>query len=77
VLDRLKKFHHPLALAGHSHTRERLQFENEGDRTRFYSVSAVNGPSEHKLHMLSGVVLYRVRGVEIDDGEFIPLDEGK
>jgi hypothetical protein len=75
VLDRLKGFRHPLSLAGHIHAREKLQFENEGDRTRFYQVSAVKGPLEGRLTMLSGVVLYRVRGVEIDDGEFIPLDE--
>jgi predicted MPP superfamily phosphohydrolase len=76
VLDRLKDFRHPLSLAGHIHTREQLRFGSESNPTRFYHVSAVRGPNSGNLRV-SGVVVYRVRGDEIDDGRFIPLDEVK
>jgi predicted MPP superfamily phosphohydrolase len=73
VLVRLKDYRHSLALAGHIHIREQLRFGSGSDRTRFHHVSAVRGPSRGNLGA-SGVVLYRVRGASVDEGEFIPLD---
>lgn len=75
VLAGLAAYRHTLALGGHMHAREKLQFEAEGRATRFYQTAAVVGPGEGPMHMRSGVTLYRVRGRDIDDGEFIPLDD--
>jgi Icc-related predicted phosphoesterase len=69
VRSRLKGYDHTLALAGHIHYREMIRLQ--GDDTRFYTSAAVVGPSND---LPSGVVLYRVRGNTIDDGEFISLD---
>jgi 3',5'-cyclic AMP phosphodiesterase CpdA len=63
---------HSLALAGHIHYREMIRLE--GDDTRFYTSAAVVGPAGN---LPSGVVMYRVRGKTIDDGEFIPLVAGR
>lgn len=75
VLARLRKHRYDLALAGHIHAREKLQYETDGGRVRFYQTAAVVGPSTRSMTMISGVTLYRVRGNEIDDGEFIRLDK--
>jgi hypothetical protein len=75
VLSRLRGFRYPLALGGHIHARETIAYETAGDRTRFEQAAAVVGPNDEGYPVLSGIVLYRVRGGEIDQGEFIPLDE--
>jgi hypothetical protein len=73
VLVRLGAFRHTLTLAGHIHYREKLELE--GVETRFHNAPAVRGPNNRNPLLLSGVILYRVRGHEVDDGEFIPLTE--
>lgn len=62
----------PLALGGHMHTRESIQF-GSAIRTRFHQAAAVVGPTQNAIPATSGVTLYRVRDGVIDDGEFIPL----
>lgn len=73
VLDRLKDSRHTLTLAGHIHFREKLELE--GVVTRFHNAPAVRGPNTRNTQLPSGVILYHVRGTDIDDGEFIPLEE--
>jgi predicted MPP superfamily phosphohydrolase len=75
VLVRLAAFRHTLSLAGHIHYREKLELE--GVETRFHNAPAARGPNNHNPLLLSGVILYRVRGNEVDDGEFIPLTEDR
>jgi hypothetical protein len=78
VLRALRTRRHTLALGGHFHLRERLRFEIDGVQTRFEQAAAVVGPrkgANEALDFRSGVTLYRVKGTEIDDGEFIPLDK--
>jgi predicted MPP superfamily phosphohydrolase len=73
VLGYLSDFRHSLTLAGHIHFREKLEIG--GLDTRFHHVPAVRGPATYDPRMLSGVILYRVRGQDIDEGEFIPIEE--
>jgi hypothetical protein len=76
VLAILRQHRFPLALGGHLHAREMLAFEAGGQRTRFHQAAAVVGTNwVAGLEMVSGVTLYRVRGGEIDDGTFLPLDQ--
>jgi hypothetical protein len=62
----------PLALGGHFHTRETIQYAS-AVKTRFHQAAAVVGPTDHPVPAISGVTLYRVKNRVIDDGEFIPL----
>ena len=62
----------PLALAGHIHTREKIQYSSPV-RTRFHQAAAVLGPTDSVLNAISGVTVYRVQNRVIDDGEFVPL----
>jgi hypothetical protein len=62
----------PLALGGHFHTRETIQYAS-AVKTRFHQAAAVVGPTESPVRAISGVTLYRVKNRVIDDGEFIPL----
>ena len=76
VLRVLRTRRHVLALGGHVHLRERLQFEIDGVQTRFEQVSAIVGPrpnANQTLNFRSGVTVYRVTGTEIDVGEFVPI----
>jgi 3',5'-cyclic AMP phosphodiesterase CpdA len=74
VLAVLRRKRHVLALGGHIHAVEHLEFETEGVRTRFNQISAIVAPTESGgMHFPSGVTLYTVRGGEIDAGRFIPL----
>ena len=74
VLAVLRKHRHVLALGGHMHATERIEYEMTGGRTRFNQVSAVVGNSRGAgLESISGVTLYRVKNGEIDAGRFIPL----
>ena len=69
---------HVLALGGHMHATERIEYEMAGVRTRFNQVSAVVGNSQGAgLESISGVTLYRVKNGEIDKGRFIPLEPAK
>jgi calcineurin-like phosphoesterase family protein len=74
VLAVLRKRRHVLALGGHLHAAERVEYEIDGLRTRFHLSAAVVGPSEAAgLRFPSGITLYTVRGGEIDGGRFVPL----
>ena len=61
-----------MALGGHFHTRESIQYGSTV-RTRFHQAAAVVGPTTNVVPAVSGVTLYRVKDRAIDDGEFIPL----
>ena len=78
VLAVLRKHRYALALGGHLHAMERIEYEMTGVRTRFNNVSAVVGNSRGAgLESISGVTLYRVKSGEIDGGRFIPLEPAK
>jgi hypothetical protein len=78
VLAILRKHRHVLALGGHMHATERIEYEMAGGKTRFNQVSAVVGSARGAgLESISGVTLYRVKNGEIDAGRFIPLDRAK
>jgi Icc protein len=62
----------PLALGGHFHTRESIQYASSV-KTRFHQAAAVVGPTDNPVPAISGVTLYRVTNRVIDDGDFIPL----
>jgi predicted MPP superfamily phosphohydrolase len=75
VLSVLRKRNHVLALGGHVHGTERIEYEIEGVKTRFNQVSAVIAPPRGAgLTFVSGVTVYRVKNGVIDAGRFIPLD---
>ena len=75
VLAVLRKRRHVLALGGHMHGTERIEYEMTGGKTRFNQVSAVVANARGAgLESISGVTLYRVRNGEIDAGRFIPLE---
>jgi hypothetical protein len=64
-----------LALGGHIHGTERIEYEIAGVKTRFNQVSAViAGPRGAGMSFVSGVTLYRVKNGVIDGGQFVPLD---
>ncbi len=74
VLSILRRHNHVLALGGHIHAVERIQYEVDGVRTRFNQVSAVVGaPRTGGMIFQSGVTVYKVRSGVIDDGAFVPL----
>jgi 3',5'-cyclic AMP phosphodiesterase CpdA len=69
----------PLALGGHLHTRERIEFGTDGRApTRFEQTAAVVGPAGPDwLAMASGVTVYRVRDGRVSAGEFVRLDPAR
>ncbi len=78
VLAILRKRNHVLALGGHIHGTERIEYEIEGVRTRFNQVSAVIAPPRGAgLTFVSGVTVYRVKNGVIDAGQFVPLDAAR
>jgi predicted MPP superfamily phosphohydrolase len=67
---------HPLeiALGGHLHAREALEYQTDEGVRRFHQAAAVVGPSQTGgLTMSSGVTLYRVRAGVVDGGSFLPF----
>ena len=66
----------PLALGGHNHARERLEFGTQGrNPVRFEQTGAVVGPAGMPwLPMASGVTIYTIRGGRISEGTFVRLD---
>ena len=72
VLPILQSRDWPLALGGHFHTRETIQYAS-AVRTRFHQAAAVVGPTDNPVPAISGITLYRVKNRVIDDGEFLPL----
>jgi predicted MPP superfamily phosphohydrolase len=78
VLAVLRTRRHVLALGGHIHGTERIEYEIDGVKTRFNQVSAVIAPPRGAgLTFVSGVTLYRVKNGVIDAGQFIPLDASR
>jgi 3',5'-cyclic AMP phosphodiesterase CpdA len=61
-----------LALGGHLHTRETIQY-GSAVTTRFHQAAAVVGPTANTVPAISSITLYRVTNRVIDDGEVIPL----
>lgn len=76
VLAVLRDRPYPLALAGHIHMRERIEYATaQGKRTRFEQAAAVVGPGGPTwMPMSSGVTVYRVRNGTVGEGTFVPLD---
>ena len=75
VLAVLAKQRHELALGGHIHIVERLEYEREGQRTRFVTSAATVAPVQSAGRTFpSGVTLYTVSAGSIDGGRFIRLD---
>ena len=75
VLAVLRKKNHVLALGGHVHGTEKIEYEIAGVKTRFNQISAtIAGPRGAGLQFLSGVELYHVNNGVIDAGKFIPID---
>jgi hypothetical protein len=74
VLAALKPHRLEIALGGHLHAREVLEYRTEEGTRRFHQAAAVVGPSKAGgLAMASGVTLYRVRAGVVDGGTFLPL----
>ncbi len=65
-----------IALGGHFHRLERVEYETTHGRRRIYQTAAVVGPptGTGPLGSVSGVTLYRVRDRIVDNGTFIRLD---
>jgi hypothetical protein len=75
VLAVLRTRRHVLALGGHIHGTERIEYEIAGVKTRFNQISAtIGGPRGAGLQFISGVMVYRATKGEIDAGTFVPLD---
>lgn len=76
VLEILRGHRYPLALGGHIHIRETLDYALGGQPTRFEQAAAVVGPSDAAgLHFQSGITVYRVREGRIGAGQFVPLPD--
>ncbi len=74
VLAVLRTHRHVLALGGHLHAGERIEYDIDGVKTRFNQAPAIIGPTPAEgMQFASGFTLYTVRGGSIDAGRFIPL----
>lgn len=72
----LRAHRYTLALGGHMHIRETLEYALGGQNTRFEQAAAVVGPSDaDNLHFSSGITVYRVKDGEISAGVFVPLPD--
>ncbi len=75
VLAVLATQRHELALGGHIHIVERLEYEREGQRTRFVTSAATVAPVKSAGRTFpSGLTLYTVKNGVIDSGRFVRLD---
>ena len=75
VLAALAKRRHVLALGGHVHIRELIDFGREGEHTRFENAAAIVGPSPTKIGVFpSGFTVYTVFNGVIDAGRFVRID---
>jgi hypothetical protein len=75
VLGALALRRHELALGGHIHIVERLEYEREGQRTRFVTSAATVAPVQSAGRTFpSGFTVYTVRNGVIDEGRFVRLD---
>ncbi|MGH7655068.1 MAG: metallophosphoesterase [Gemmatimonadaceae bacterium] len=74
VLAVLRKHRHVLALGGHLHAGEHIEYDIDGLKTSFNNVAAIVGPSfAAGLQFESGFEVYTVRNGVIESGRFIPL----
>jgi predicted MPP superfamily phosphohydrolase len=74
VLAALKPHRLEIALGGHLHAREVLEYRTGDGVLRFHQAAAVVGPSKPGgLTMESGVTLYRVKAGTVDGGTLLPL----
>lgn len=74
VLAVLRKHRHVLALGGHIHAGEHIEYEVDGLKTQFNQSAAIVGPNAGAgMQFVSGFTLYTVRSGIIDSGRFIPL----
>jgi hypothetical protein len=74
VLAILRKHRHVLALGGHLHAGEHIEYDVDGLKTRFNQVAAIVAPSLGAgMQFTSGFTLYTVRNGVIDEGRFFPL----
>ena len=70
----LAKRRHALALGGHVHMRELIEYEWNGEPRRFENAAAVVGPTPGAgREFPSGITVYRVTNGVIDAGTFVPL----
>jgi predicted MPP superfamily phosphohydrolase len=75
VLAALKPHRLEIALGGHLHTREVLEYQTDEGLRRFHQAGAVVGPNETGgFKMASGVTLYRVTAGVVDGGTFLVLE---
>jgi 3',5'-cyclic AMP phosphodiesterase CpdA len=75
VLAALKPHRLEIALGGHLHARETLEYRTDDGLLRFHQAGAVVGPSKPGgITMASGVTLYRVKAGTVDGGTFLPLE---
>jgi hypothetical protein len=66
-----------IALAGHIHMRESIEYRTQAGVQRLHQAAAIVGPGPGQASPygpLSGFTLYRVEGGHVDDGTFVPLD---
>lgn len=70
LLEILKPYRFTLALQGHSHQGERLR-PWDGGETRYHTAPAIDRTPPFP----SGLVIYSVKGTEIDDGEILLLND--
>lgn len=74
VLAVLARRRHVLALGGHVHIAERIDYEREGQVTRFENSAATVGPTPSGGRVFpSGFTVYEVRDGAISGGRFVRL----
>lgn len=74
VLAVLAKRRHVVALGGHVHIAERINYEREGQVTRFENSAAIVGPSPSGGRVFpSGFSVYEVRDGVISESRFVRL----
>lgn len=74
VLQVLARRRHVLALGGHVHMRELVDYGRDGARTRFENAAAIVGPVQSSIGTFpSGFTVYMVRNGEVDAGRFVVL----
>jgi 3',5'-cyclic AMP phosphodiesterase CpdA len=74
VLALLRKHRHVLALGGHIHAGEHIEYDTDNLKTSFNQAPAIVGPRVSAgIQFPSGFTLYTVRNGKIDAGRFISL----
>jgi hypothetical protein len=74
VLALLRKHRHVLALGGHIHAGESIEYEADNITTMFNQAPAIVGPrTSAGIRFRSGFMLYTVRDGVIDGGRFFSL----